>query len=443
MRRKLFTIAALAAVTITGVLSGTASARPGDIPGDVFAAACVIPPDRDLNVTRTVYRVGRNLGVSDKVMLAGFEAGWVETHMNNLPCGDRDSKGVFQQRPSQGWGTEAQVQNVEYASNAFFTTAITVERDFPGLSTGLLADRVQRSCCPLKYDQAESKARAMLAEVEVTTSRVGNNDVTGDGYADLLVTKSTGELVNYANSINADPNRPYGPSVQIGTGFQEFTTVRSADLTGDGYAELVAVKPSGELLYFENNMNSNPGRVPYTTGRAAGNGFNAFSDFVLADVSGDGYADLLGIKANGEILYYPNNINSNSDRIPFVTGGERVGTGFQEFAKVRAADLTGDGYAELVAVKPTGELFYWENNKNSNPGGVPYTAAKDAGNGFNAFSDFVLSDVSGDGYADLTAWTAGGTVHYYANNINSIPGRKPFGSGKDVGEGFQTYDRLV
>jgi hypothetical protein len=54
---------------------------------------CHVPPTHDLEVTKTVYTVGLRLGVSDKVMLAGFEAGWVESHMNNLRCGDRDSLG--------------------------------------------------------------------------------------------------------------------------------------------------------------------------------------------------------------------------------------------------------------------------------------------------------------------------------------------------------------
>ncbi|MEJ7651011.1 MAG: hypothetical protein WKF57_18515 [Nakamurella sp.] len=85
-------------------------------------------------MTRKVYEVGQRRGVSPRVLLAGFETGWVESHMNNLPCGDRDSLGVFQQRPSQGWGTPAQVQNVDFAANTFFTRAIPIDRSNPGFS---------------------------------------------------------------------------------------------------------------------------------------------------------------------------------------------------------------------------------------------------------------------------------------------------------------------
>lgn len=127
-------------------------------------APCRIPADRDLEVTKAVLTVGRELRVSDKVMLAGFEAGWVESHMNNLDCGDRDSLGVFQQRPSQGWGTPAQIRHVPYAAEQFFTRAVKVEQRLPHLSAGLTAQEVQRSAFPPRYDQAEAKARALLAE---------------------------------------------------------------------------------------------------------------------------------------------------------------------------------------------------------------------------------------------------------------------------------------
>ncbi|MET9633956.1 hypothetical protein ABZX92_41535, partial [Lentzea sp. NPDC006480] len=102
------------------------------------------------------------LDVSDKVMLAGFEAGWVESHMNNLDCGDADSLGVFQQRPSMGWGTPAEIMDVSYAARRFFSYALKVDR--PELTPGLLADAVQRSCCPERYDLAESRASSMLRQ---------------------------------------------------------------------------------------------------------------------------------------------------------------------------------------------------------------------------------------------------------------------------------------
>ncbi|WP_234313921.1 peptidoglycan-binding protein [Streptomyces sp. NBRC 109706] len=123
---------------------------------------CRVPAEPDPEVLRVVYLTGVGLGVSDKVMLAGFEAGVVESNMNNLDCGDRDSLGVFQQRPSQGWGTPEQIMNVSYASNSFFTRAITVAANNPNLTAGQVAQAVQISAYPDRYDAVETTARQLI-----------------------------------------------------------------------------------------------------------------------------------------------------------------------------------------------------------------------------------------------------------------------------------------
>ncbi|GHH45868.1 hypothetical protein GCM10017774_47600 [Lentzea cavernae] len=160
--------------------SGTAHALPLDV-------TCRVPGVHDPDVIRTVHAVGLSLRVSDKVMLAGFEAGWVESHMNNLSCGDRDSLGVFQQRPSMGWGTPEQIMDVSYAARRFFEYAVRVDR--PSLSAGMLADAVQRSCCPERYDQAVGRAESMLRQawqggpevVGGVVHVVADGDVRADG----------------------------------------------------------------------------------------------------------------------------------------------------------------------------------------------------------------------------------------------------------------------
>lgn len=123
------------------------------------------PSPSSTAIAKAVCEVGNDLGVSDKIMLAAFETAIVETGVRNLPSSvsDLDSAGVFQQRPSQGWGSEAQVTSVPYAANAFFTRAI--DADNSGLTPGQLAQEVQRSAYPLKYDAAESDARGLMRRV--------------------------------------------------------------------------------------------------------------------------------------------------------------------------------------------------------------------------------------------------------------------------------------
>lgn len=85
-----------------------------------------------------------------------------ESGMRNLDHGDRDSLGLFQQRPSQGWGTPEQVRDPVYATNAFYDALVEVDgyRDLPVTDA---AQRVQRSGFPLAYGDHEPEARLVAS----------------------------------------------------------------------------------------------------------------------------------------------------------------------------------------------------------------------------------------------------------------------------------------
>lgn len=85
-----------------------------------------------------------------------------ESKLRNIDYGDKagpDSRGLFQQRPSQGWGTDAQVMDPYYATNAFYDTLLTVP-GYENLAITEAAQRVQRSAYPEAYAQHENMARA-------------------------------------------------------------------------------------------------------------------------------------------------------------------------------------------------------------------------------------------------------------------------------------------
>lgn len=100
-------------------------------------------------------------------MLATFETAWIESHANNLPCGDKDSLGVFQQRPSQGWGTREQILNITYSTNKFLDGAIPAYTAFPRYSAGKIAQSVQYSEFPTRYDAAAGTALALIARAQL------------------------------------------------------------------------------------------------------------------------------------------------------------------------------------------------------------------------------------------------------------------------------------
>lgn len=116
----------------------------------------------DMAVAATAYAVANALGATPKVMLSLFEAGLVESGFRNLDYGDRDSLGYLQQRPSQGWPDP---MNVETATRSYLRKAIANDRNHPGYTAGQLAQSVQISAFPERYDQREQEARSLLDKV--------------------------------------------------------------------------------------------------------------------------------------------------------------------------------------------------------------------------------------------------------------------------------------
>jgi hypothetical protein len=72
-----------------------------------------------------------------------------------------DSLGVFQQRPSQGWGTVTQLMKPRYAADAFYERLLTVS-DWENKTLGAAAQAVQRSALPDAYDKHEKRADQVI-----------------------------------------------------------------------------------------------------------------------------------------------------------------------------------------------------------------------------------------------------------------------------------------
>ena len=106
--------------------------------------------------------MGRRLGVPDRAVTIALATAVQESGLANLRGGDRDSLGLFQQRPSQGWGSQAEILDPVYASTAFYTALLQV----PGWSTmdvTAAAQRVQRSGYPEAYRDHETDARTLAS----------------------------------------------------------------------------------------------------------------------------------------------------------------------------------------------------------------------------------------------------------------------------------------
>jgi hypothetical protein len=85
-----------------------------------------------------------------------------ESKLRNLDYGDRDSLGLFQQRPSQGWGTPDEVQDPVHAAGKFFDALVKIP-EYRTMDIGDAAQEVQRSGFPDAYDKHEPRARVLAS----------------------------------------------------------------------------------------------------------------------------------------------------------------------------------------------------------------------------------------------------------------------------------------
>ncbi|SFU00450.1 hypothetical protein SAMN05660657_04656 [Geodermatophilus amargosae] len=140
---------------------GSEAAEPAATTGicTVPATSVTLAADQWANA-RTIADVARQRGLPERAVVIALATAMQESTLHNLDHGDRDSLGLFQQRPSQGWGTPAQVQDPVYAAGQFYDRLVRV----PGWDTMRLTDAaqtVQRSGFPEAYQRWDGFAQSL------------------------------------------------------------------------------------------------------------------------------------------------------------------------------------------------------------------------------------------------------------------------------------------
>lgn len=122
-------------------------------------AVYTLSPDQAQNAS-IIAAVGHRLGLPDHAVTVALATSLQESGLVDLTYGDLDSVGLFQQRPSEGWGTRNQLLDPVYATTAFFDKL----RQVPGWQTMAVteaAQAVQLSAAPTAYANWEGEARAL------------------------------------------------------------------------------------------------------------------------------------------------------------------------------------------------------------------------------------------------------------------------------------------
>jgi hypothetical protein len=187
----LISLVAVAALLGTGVVAGLLGSSgsnralalpclptlgPSNGPGNGTGASPLGPEDLDEEqaaIASVIVRVGQQRQLPPRAWQVALQAGMTESRLHNLSYGDRDSLGIFQMRPSTGWGDATQLQDVEYQVNAFyggpgFPPGNPGLLDVPGweqLRPGDAAQAVERSAFPDRYHAWEALAAALIGQL--------------------------------------------------------------------------------------------------------------------------------------------------------------------------------------------------------------------------------------------------------------------------------------
>jgi len=161
-------------ITSPAPVIAVAPAESGPVaPVTPLGSSIALTEDMLANATQIV-RIGRELEISDHGIVIALAAAMQESSLRNLEDGHLDSLGLFQQRPSTGWGSAAQIHDTDYAIRAFFTGVHTEQvtvrglldiRDWQSLSVAEAAQAVQISAHPDAYGRWEADAWSWLAVI--------------------------------------------------------------------------------------------------------------------------------------------------------------------------------------------------------------------------------------------------------------------------------------
>lgn len=161
-------------------------------------------PDQASNAA-AITAIAIRRGMPPRAASIAIATAMQESKVRNVKFGDRDSLGLFQQRPSQGWGTAEQILNPEYSTNKFYD-ALEKISGYQSMDIAQAAQEVQRSAAGEAYAQHEAQAR-------VTASVL-----SGQTHGGMVCALKDPEKAGDAEQVAALVKKDFGISATPGRG---------------------------------------------------------------------------------------------------------------------------------------------------------------------------------------------------------------------------------
>ncbi len=188
------------------------SDRLGSLVGREGCAATVdgqtvaLTPEQATNAA-TIAAVATRRGLPARAITIALATAYQESDLQNLDGGDRDSAGLFQQRPSQGWGSHEQVTDPTYAAGAFYDELAKVD-GYRSMEITEAAQAVQRSAFPDAYADHEADARILASALSGSSQAAFSCSVSAPSVA-LEADGATG-LTTRATTVRTEMESAFG-----------------------------------------------------------------------------------------------------------------------------------------------------------------------------------------------------------------------------------------
>ncbi|MER6802396.1 MULTISPECIES: heavy metal transporter [Streptomyces] len=196
-------------------------------------------PEQAVNAA-TITAVGLARDLPERAVTIALATALQESALRNIDYGDRDSLGLFQQRPSQGWGTPKEIMDPAYAAGKFYEHLVEVP-GYTRLPLTVAAQRVQRSGFPQAYAKHEPDATLLAAALTGRSAAT----LTCDGRP--AATRAAG-----ADAVRAALARDFGRDVlepagaEVGGAATPSSSPDERPASGDGTVTLpVTAGPDG------------------------------------------------------------------------------------------------------------------------------------------------------------------------------------------------------
>lgn len=132
-------------------------------------------PEEQISNAATIQATGVAMKVPARGQIVALATALQESGLRNLDYGDRDSLGLFQQRPSQGWGTAAEIRKPVYASTRFYEALLKVS-GWQSMTVTQAAQAVQKSGYPEAYAKWEPLATALQKAIAKSLAKTDSSD---------------------------------------------------------------------------------------------------------------------------------------------------------------------------------------------------------------------------------------------------------------------------